>query len=166
MRSTASIERLAKRVRARLGCEEGAVDLHQLCERLDLTFVARTLPDGTSGMLVRRPEGNVLVVDQTEPVQRQRFTAAHEIGHLLLHKDAEIFVDYRDKRSQSGRDPKEIEANRFAAALLMPEHLLRRDAESSTALDDDELIQELARRYEVSKTAMSIRLSSLGLIGW
>ena len=53
-----------------------------------------------------------------DPVQRQRFTLAHEIGHILLHAERSV-VDFR-KNLDNPSTTEEIEANRFAADLLMP----------------------------------------------
>ncbi len=125
-----------------------------------------------SGMVHRGNEGTAVIgVNSLHPPRRNRFTIAHEIGHLVLHDD-ELHVDdplpvgYRNRKSAMAVDPKEIEANQFAAELLMPEHLLRSDLAKkgrSTPMTDSE-IEQLADRYEVSIQAMTIRLSSLGFV--
>ena len=62
----------------------------------------------------------------------------------------------------------EVEANVFASELLMPEFLLREDLEGCESLDMldedlvDELVVELAQKYEVSRQALLIRLGRLG----
>ena len=58
-------------------------------------------------------------------------------------------------------NPDEMEANRFAAELLMPTDLLVRDIESLRRVDRATL-DSLARRYGVSSHAMSIRLGNFG----
>lgn len=64
--------------------------------------------------------------DRNNPLGRQRFTAAHELGHIVLHGDAmpeQYLADteaiFRDP--QTIAEPKEREANQFAAELLIPE---------------------------------------------
>lgn len=56
---------------------------------------------------------------------RDRFTAAHELGHYLMHRNAPI----KFHRAEQGRLPayldSEWQANRFAGGLLMPEPLMR-----------------------------------------
>jgi len=55
----------------------------------------------------------------------------------------------------------EIEANQFAAALLMPPDLLAKDIKPFVGEDVLFAIRKLAKKYKVSEQAMSIRLSSL-----
>ena len=85
-----------------------------------------------SGLLHRSEDGNraVIGVNSRHPTVRQRFSIAHELGHLVLHKpafqiDQHAFVSFRNSKSSSASDPHEIEANQFAAVLLIPEALLK-----------------------------------------
>jgi Zn-dependent peptidase ImmA (M78 family) len=115
--------------------------------------------------------GQALIgVNMLHAKPRQRFTIAHELGHLELGHlggtgehairiDRDFKVMLRDKKSS----PAEIEANAFAAELLMPTSMLRNERELRLGLDteDDRLIQLLASRYKVSQQAMTIRLASI-----
>jgi Zn-dependent peptidase ImmA (M78 family) len=63
-------------------------------------------------------------------------------------------------------DREEIEANAFAAALLMPENMVRSLIDGLpqvTRRDPDRTIQELARTFDVSASALGFRLINLGL---
>lgn len=91
-------------------------------------------------------------VRSTDATVRQRFTIAHELGHLLLHPSGMAF---RDDTFSGG--PLEVEANAFAAALLMPASFLQPATVLLTPT------AQLARIYKVSETAMEIRLNQLGL---
>ena len=121
-----------------------------------------------SGLLHRSADRSIIGINSLHPDVRQRFSIAHELGHLLLHEpqlqiDEHAFVAFRNPQSSEASNPAEIEANQFAAALLMPEPLLRRCA---LALGDNpdasEAIAVLAKQFHVSQDAMTIRLSSLG----
>lgn len=128
-----------------------------------------------SGMLARE-EGHVIIgVNVLHPNTRQRFTIAHEIGHwelnhLELYGKNEIHVDrnfkmmLRDGKSSQATDFAEIEANAYAAELLMPAAMLinERELRSGVDYEDDELLQSLANRYKVSTQAMTFRLANLG----
>ena len=123
-----------------------------------------------SGMIVPAGDHCVIGVNSLEAPVRQRFTIAHELGHFHLHPARE-FVDrsfatrFRNELARAGVDSDEIEANRFAAELLMPVEFVHKDladVEIDVA-DADELIERLAKRYQVSKQAMTIRLTTLGL---
>lgn len=126
-------------------------------------------PGDVSGMLYK-PDASadsppVIGVNSLESQVRQRFTIAHEIGHLVLHKLEGIHVDkkyLRDGRSKTAEDNLEIEANTFAANLLVPLDWLRDDV-ATTAIDveSDEEVAALAKRYEVSTQVMAIRLSKI-----
>ena len=121
-----------------------------------------------SGVVYRNKDGTAIIgVNSSHPPQRQRFTIAHEIGHLLLHVDEDLHVDrnfpigLRSGRSTESTDVNEVEANQFAAALLMPADLLARDIQPFMGKDVLFAINRLAKKYEVSEQAMSIRLSAL-----
>lgn len=125
-----------------------------------------------SGMAYHQDDGEpVIGVNALHSPKRQRFTIAHEIGHLVLHTKDAIHVDetlpmFRTERSSLAIDDKEIEANQFAAELLMPAEWVRKDA-AECHIDieaDDEPIAELARKYDVSVQAMTIRLSAVGAL--
>ena len=88
---------------------------------------------------------------------RQRFTIAHEIGHFLLHTDEDVHIDEkrpigrRDDLSSQAVDACEIEANQFAAELLMPESLVREFVRNLGSnhpeTSVEEAIEELARAF-------------------
>jgi Zn-dependent peptidase ImmA (M78 family) len=122
--------------------------------------------DDASGLLVRLGETAVIAVSETHPVVRQRFTIAHEFGHYLLHlgmsshQDRDYRVNYGSHESSQATDVEEIEANFFAASILMPKSFLDAD-DAVQALDDDRLVERLAARYNVSRHAMSLRLGNV-----
>lgn len=80
-----------------------------------------------------RVSDEVFILDrvQNKNSRRARFSIAHEIGHLMLHSALGRGIFCRD--SDSNR--KELQANRFAAALLMPAvDLIECVAEQATGL--------------------------------
>ncbi len=123
-----------------------------------------------SGVLYRDKESTIIGVNALHHKNRQRFTVAHEIGHYVLHKiDVHVDKGYqfilRDSASSQATDALEIEANQFAAELLMPAHMLRKDVrEYLKDLEDESNLQKLAAQYEVSAQAMAFRLANLQLI--
>lgn len=121
-----------------------------------------------AGVLYRQGDHKVIAVNQMHPLTRRRFTIAHEIGHLVLHRGVPVHVDQgfrinlRDPSSAQGQEIEEIEANAFAANLLMPFYWLRNDLRADLIdLDDSSEVKELAERYQVSQQAMLIRLTTL-----
>ncbi|MDT3438732.1 ImmA/IrrE family metallo-endopeptidase [Pseudofrankia sp. BMG5.37] len=130
--------------------------------------------DDISGLLYRAVgAAPVIGVNSTNSKVRQRFTIAHELGHLLLHKgnglifERHVRLNFRDATSSTATDSEEIDANEFAAELLMPEDLLKKALDAILAgrhLSDSELVARLARRFEVSQQAMTFRLATLGIL--
>lgn len=125
-----------------------------------------------SGMLQRFPNGVAVIgVNPSHPVTRQRFTIAHELGHLLLHKEERLHVDeespirFRNEESSLATKDSEIEANQFAAELLMPANLLATEIKNLTKnLEAEQAVLELAARFNVSEQAMTLRLTRLGVL--
>ena len=119
-----------------------------------------------SGMLVRGTAGATIGVNSKHAPTRRRFTIAHELGHFLLHEgllshvDKDFRVNYRDDESSLATNIEEIEANTFAASLLMPEPFLQA-LNAEDAVDDDSRVAELAAEFDVSRHAMSLRLINL-----
>lgn len=119
-----------------------------------------------SGLLVRDGQDITIGVNSEQVPTRRRFTIAHEFGHFLLHQgisthvDHDYRVNYRSDLSSLAVDVEEIEANFFAATLLMPKNFL--DQENAfDALDSDEGVGRLASKFRVSRHAMSLRLANV-----
>jgi Zn-dependent peptidase ImmA (M78 family) len=115
------------------------VPVETLAERAGAVIRYEPFDGKLSGMLYRSDDGAVIGVNSLHPAVRQRFSIAHEIGHLLLHEpelhvDEHAFVAFRDPESSKASDPAEIEANQFAAALLMPADLLMKASPSWEAI--------------------------------
>lgn len=140
--------------------ENSPVDVLEAARRLGVHVYSAKLADKVSGVLMRDPSygsesGFVIFVDADEPSCRQRFTAAHELGHFVLHKDSvgERNEDNYLLRSETMSNHQEVEANKFAAALLMPMSLIEAEMEAGNTT-----VSGLANTFGVSPTAMSIRL--------
>lgn len=105
-----------------------------------------------------------VLINSDQPSDRQRFSAAHELGHYVLEHarrgDAEMV-------SPLGRrfDTKEVEADSFAAEFLMPAEMILSDLKQFRKSDKlEEAVYHLANRFLVSYQAMVYRLSRLGII--
>ncbi|WP_373033765.1 ImmA/IrrE family metallo-endopeptidase [Sulfurovum sp.] len=107
--------------------------------------------------------------------ERKRFTLAHELGHFMLHiaplKDFNDFQAIEDENISFNRDDnwdyKEMEANNFAAQLLMPAQFVEKEFDqllsTISKIKKDEVIIKLAGKFNVSKQAMEFRLKKLGV---
>src|SRR2546425_3925042 len=126
-------EATARRLISELGIRKPPVPVETLAERLGAQISYSPFEGDLSGMVFRDDAKIIIGVNSLHHPNRQRFTIAHEIGHMLLHKGQEVHVDrtyrvnLRDDLSSQAVSPEEMEANAFAAALLMPEGLLIQD---------------------------------------
>lgn len=167
----------AEKIIRDLSVQGPRVDVEAVAKALGLPVHYDDLGDpSVSGLLVSHGEDTAIFIKQDDAPVRRRFSIAHEIGHHVLghqfedgqhvHVDRGHIITPRDSRSSTGEDPQEVEANQFAAALLMPQDIIRARAGAVTKsgpLRDDHVAQ-LAREFEVSEQAMTIRLTTLGLL--
>ncbi len=152
-----------------LGVEKPPVPVERIARRIKAEVRYEPFDGELSGMLIREGKRVIIGVNASHPKTRQRFTIAHELGHMRLHDEQPpVHVDRgfpvrrRDTRSSQAVDVNEMEANGFAAELLMPAAMLERDLEGKDPdYEDDELTRQLANRYKVSLQAMAVRLATL-----
>lgn len=138
------------------------VKVGRIAAKLGVKVKLSTLPNGISGEIRKENGVYVIRVNRHDSKERQRFTLAHEIGHFMLHKDmiGDGIVDdalYRSRLS----DRLEAEANRVAADILMPWDIIKLKIESLKELKGEALYEELSTIFEVSTTAIKIRLGKL-----
>jgi Zn-dependent peptidase ImmA (M78 family) len=127
------------------------------------------LDDHIVGELERTHDrGFVIRTNANHSRERQRFTAAHELGHYMMHrtllgsgvdddKSYRSCLEYGNFKNKNIQKRHETEANQFAAAILMPSVTVRQEFVECPDLD------RLARLFCVSNQAMAIRLKSLDL---
>lgn len=163
------IDKRAEEVLRALGLYNAPIDVHAVATGCNARVVYEELDDDVSGFLLRENGSVTIAINKQHPANRQRFTFAHEIGHLILHADQgdRLWIDtayyYRDGSSSKGDQVAEVQANQFAAGLLMPEELVRTEVGSNAQISEMDVIK-LARKFEVSERAMTFRLISLGLL--
>ncbi len=148
------------------------VDIDKVAERLGLVIVEKPLEEEFSGFLAVKEK--TIVINAQHSYVRRRFTAAHEVGHYVLHRrmheNTEVFIDhtvYFRKNNLDDVDHQiELEANSFAAGLLMPRMCIETYLEKTPSLDLSKSsgIKTLADEFEVSRSAMEYRLQNLGFI--
>lgn len=154
---------------------EPAIPVEQIVELRGPQIRYVGFEDELSGLIFREEGRPIIGINKRHSRQRQRFTIAHEFGHLELHNRNDLHIDRQfymrlqtaddpDSLSQS-IDPLDIEASIFATELLTPQNMLEQDLRGHPIdYEDDELIRTLAERYQVSLQLMIFRLTSLDLI--
>jgi Zn-dependent peptidase ImmA (M78 family) len=166
--SAQRVEAIVRKLLRELEIEKPPIPVEAIARSLGAQIRYSPFEGDISGMVFRDKEQMVIGVNSLHHPNRQRFTIAHEIGHLLLHKGTEVHVDrtfrvnLRNDVSSKAVDPDEIEANRFAAQLLMPEHFLSRDLKGQEIdIEKEDELRLLASKYRVSLQALTFRLTNL-----
>ncbi|MHB8830757.1 MAG: ImmA/IrrE family metallo-endopeptidase [Patescibacteria group bacterium] len=149
------------------------VDVRALAKKFKAEVKEFEFDDNSiAGFLRRNDDGTSLIaINARNAPERQRFTIAHELGHLLLHVAETMHVDkqgtatpiyFRNDESSKATRMNEIEANQFAAELLMPIDEVLASAKKIINREPNKTIEDLvvalAESYEVSVAAMSIKL--------
>jgi Zn-dependent peptidase ImmA (M78 family) len=162
------IENLAKEKFSDAGCIV-PVPVVEIAKKLGITISEVVMPDfqgiKPSGILNKNQGTWTILLNNADSSVRKRFTIAHEIGHYLLHStESSLILDDFPAGETFYRlgldDPKEKDANYFAACLLMPEDQIKNFWLSGEFKNP----AELANRFNVSEVSITYRLKSLSLI--
>jgi Zn-dependent peptidase ImmA (M78 family) len=136
--------------------------LRSLEERGGVHVVVLDLGEGVAGAHVARPGCPLLFVNGRQPLARQRFTLAHEFGH---HRLGHATVVDRPSALTDLHDPREVEANAFAAEFLLPKRALEGwDAERSPGPITLEEIVRIAAVCGASAQMVRYRLATAGVL--
>jgi Zn-dependent peptidase ImmA (M78 family)/transcriptional regulator with XRE-family HTH domain len=128
---------------------EDAFSIHVAVERL---------PEGIDGMSFADGDLRLMVVTRTDRTGRQRFTLAHELGHILFGDSGKNVIE---EQLFSTKSPAESRADAFAASFLMPRTEIE-DVLGARAVG--EAFYDLVWSFRVSPDSMAWRLQNLGLI--
>lgn len=155
--------------RARAAAERARADLdlrpddsiRDICGLLEerggiKVFPMRVASDAFFGLSVAKDDdGPALVVNAWDRISVERwiFTAAHELGHLLLHLGA-----YDVTKTEEDRDQEE-EANQFASHFLMPQKLFAQEWNEARGLPLVDRVLKVKRIFRISYRTVLFRLS-------
>lgn len=145
------------------------VDVIKIANSNDIKVYEGDLEKKISGAIRYKKDEDKfeILINKNDIKVRQRFTIAHELGHYFLHqeflKNEEIHVDtmYRTANNEAEIEQsreREKEVDYFAGALLMNRTLLEKMHKENNS------IKELAEIFNVSVSAMTVRLDVLGLL--
>ncbi len=164
----AKIEAIATELLQKYLVKVPPVPIEDIAQGEGASIVVRQFNNEISGLLLREGGNAIIAVERKQSPMRKRFTIAHELGHLKLHRGKEVRVDtafrvnLRSPESSTAEDVEEIESNAFAATILMPEVFLRNDVKGLILdIEDEGDVHRLAKRYQVSMQAMTLRLVNL-----
>lgn len=157
-----TVERLSREVRDFLGADDAPLgDVITLLEDRGFKVILTPLPKSVSGFSAYTQDwGGVIVVNKTHAVERQYFTALHELAHLICHRK-----DYHPHAIPAPHDTREKIANHLAGAVLLPRDVIEFElrAYHDTWIPEPVLIS-LKYRYSVSMRTVLMRAKQLGII--
>lgn len=156
----------AKRVHRELNLRErvmegtGLVDVFEVISDLDIPLVFKPLASAL-GLCLPAPLRGIIVTTR-RGLHIQRFTAAHELGHVVLEHKGSIDRDISERgpfEPRAGRDLQEIAADAFAAEFLLPRWLYRHHIQSQSwtvkgHLRNPEIVYQLSLRMGASYEAI------------
>lgn len=109
--------------------------------------------DDIDAFCFARDRNFYIFLNTSKTGERQRFDLAHELGHLVLHRDIEmVSADSKDREAQ---------AHRFASALLMPQTGVLAQSMNKASIDR---ILAAKKYWKTSAMAMTYRLKELNLL--
>lgn len=136
------------------------IQIEHLIEDLGIELDKKAdLPDDIAGEISCLGNNKYKIsVNKNDHYFRKRFTMAHELAHFLFHRSLLGDGVIKDSRLYRSTNPvitphHEVQANKFAAELLMPLKHVRKDYKE---MNKD--IQKVAAKWQVSPQAMEIRL--------
>ena len=156
-------EEAASELRRYIGWASNEIppNVFQVFRDIGVHVFRRQLGSSTiSGLFIRHPiAGACVLVNYSEDVFRQRFTAAHEAGHAILDTDQDFVVSFND---WAKGDLSEIRANTFASRFLLPPEVIQAipDAKSWT----EQKFLDYAARLMVNAETMAYALRDANLI--
>jgi Zn-dependent peptidase ImmA (M78 family) len=147
------------------------VPIERIIKKEQIVLQYAPFEEDLSGMAFIDGGLSIIAINALHHPNRQRFSAAHELGHHMLHaehiKDS-VHVDkvfrvlLRDDLASQGVDALEIQANAFASELLMPRDLLAKAlSDGGVDIEDEAQVDALAKKFRVSASAIRFRLIGL-----
>ena len=103
---------------------------------------------GVKGFYQYFQRNNLIYIDEALDDVEKNFVCAHELGHMLLHQ--KINAIFMDSRTQLNTTKYEIEADRFAVDLLIPDETILENGQMTT--------EQLGRMLGYSKDLIELRL--------
>lgn len=155
---------MARKVLKGCGIIEPPVNLKEILDKKGYKYIeVDTFLDNIDALFIRNEgDGQIYAaVNANHHLHRQRFSLAHEFGHIFLNHDLnyygpDITIDNppTTKAHTTGEAAFETEAHNFAGELLVPLEMLKKEFKETNEL------RELSKRFLVSQQVVSIAIST------
>ncbi len=137
------------------------IDIEAVAEYCQATIIPQKLK-GSTARIIGFGDRAFIAVDSESHPSRQRFSAAHELGHWMLDrgKMASFVCSEKNFLKDWAGDNPERRANRFAADLLLPKFMFEPLVKNKEITF--QTVRELCAKFQTSLTATAIRLAECG----
>lgn len=155
---------MARKVLKDCGCNRFPVDIEPILSKKGYEYIeVDTFLDDVDALFLRNEDDGKIyaAVNATHHVHRQRFSLAHEFGHILMNHDLNYYRTYitiddpPTEKIHTGAEANfEKEANAFAGELLVPLEGLKKEFKKTND------IKKLSNFFWVSQQVVSIAVSN------
>lgn len=122
-------------------------DIYELLDLLEITLIRKKLINHKKGSFLRDIfENEIIFISNDLSNDEEKIIIAHELGHLILH--THLSTSYYSENYLLNKDQLEVQANKFAAELLIPDNV---------NIYECETIQELACYLKVSEELVKLK---------
>lgn len=162
-----SLEKTASEFRQKHGLNDRQpIRLRSLLQELNVQTVFKPLSDSFAGMAIKADEDRFMLVNSNHTLARQHFTICHELYHLFVQKNFTAQVCNTGQFAY--KDAEELNADWFAAYLLIPRDGVLMQIEDWDELENNQIILatilKLEQFFSCSRQSLLIRLEEIGLI--
>ena len=146
--------------------KDGYIDLVKLSDSLGIEVIAESRNDDKNGYITYDNNVFTIFVNANHGNSRRRFSIAHELAHYVLHSDIVKEKKQVDRNGACSLEKeKEVEANKLAAKILMPDILVKDYLSTLGIIESSEINREIvlkvAKRFSVSEMAAILKLEDL-----
>ncbi|MGM0370523.1 MAG: helix-turn-helix domain-containing protein [Bacillota bacterium] len=164
------IEKIAQKQRRYMGIDDALnINIFSLFEENNINIVAQEIDDNNLDALsaYSKDKGAFIFIDDSKdiPEERKVFSVAHELGHLILHRD-EYSKDFDELKYSNTKikDIREKAANHFAMSFLVPTRVLEDYSYYFDDYVDLDLVIDKKQDFGVSTKCLIMALKEKGLI--
>ncbi len=153
-------------LRLRLGMGFAPIDIWRTLEKLEIPLALHDFGEGGGdGLYLWEDERALIVINSALRPSRQRYTAAHELGHHEMHRHGTERTLFADTHVGAGTEDRlEKEAEAFAAYLLAPDETLHAWVSEHPGEVTPETVVALMGELGLSYLALTYRLQNAGVV--
>ena len=138
--------------------EDCPIDIQSTLRNMGFVIEFKPLIDNLSGyVIVVNNDKKIIFINNSDDQKHQKFVLAHELGQFIYDFNSKTYINAYEKDAR--KDDCEIRANQFAANLLMPKKLFKKQYKKLKGN-----IKELSDYFGVLEKSIDLRMRELNLV--